>query len=320
MKRQRSLSRPAARKAPLLQIELLGEPRVSVGRTPLRRLRSRKGIELLALLCLHHDREVERSRVAGTLWPDVAEERAGESLRASLHDLRRALGSTGQRIRSIGRTHLCFDTRGVKIDVVDFDRGIRGRAREVERALALHAGVLLQGYDAEWMAPERGARAHAVASALEKLGVECAERGEYEEAVAYLERLVEVEPLRETAQRALMRAYASLGRYADAVRTYQTLREGLDEGSKMSPSPETTELYRELRASARRTAAGVERLLAPPGGSRPERMEPQKTLVLVGLARLGTHEVPIQLALQVPQSLPRGELIIESCRPISGGR
>src|SRR5690349_13667057 len=75
-----------------LHVRLLGPFEAGLYGNPLPRLPSRKGLWLLALLALRHGREVERSWLAGVLWPDSSEAAALASLRNSLKDLRRALG------------------------------------------------------------------------------------------------------------------------------------------------------------------------------------------------------------------------------------
>src|SRR5438094_7507290 len=81
-----------------LEMRLFGPMEVWVGGCPLPRLRTRKGLWLLALLALRGGREVDRGWLVGTLWPDDDEPNARHSLRQSLHDLRRALGPEAFRL------------------------------------------------------------------------------------------------------------------------------------------------------------------------------------------------------------------------------
>src|SRR5437773_1914867 len=64
---------PGGGAPPGLELRLFGPMEVRIGSTPLPRLRSRKGLWLLALLALRAGREVERGWLAGTLWPDDGE-------------------------------------------------------------------------------------------------------------------------------------------------------------------------------------------------------------------------------------------------------
>src|SRR5262249_43365805 len=79
---------PPGEAASSLEIRLFGLMEVRTGSRPLPRLRTRKGLWLLALLALRDGRDVERDWLAGTLWPEVSDADARRSLRQSLHDLR----------------------------------------------------------------------------------------------------------------------------------------------------------------------------------------------------------------------------------------
>jgi len=70
-----------------LEIRLFGPPSVQIGGEPLPRLKTRKGLWLLALLALRHGRDVDRVWLAGTLWPDADEAISLTYLRQTLTDL-----------------------------------------------------------------------------------------------------------------------------------------------------------------------------------------------------------------------------------------
>src|SRR5438105_13183781 len=100
-----------------LEIRLFGPMEVRIGPLPLPRLRSRKGLWLLALLALRAGRDVERDWLAGILWPECDETDARRSLRQSLHDLRLSLGSEAWRLTSEAPRMLRLDVRGASVDV-----------------------------------------------------------------------------------------------------------------------------------------------------------------------------------------------------------
>src|SRR3954453_5315475 len=108
------------------RVRLFGNFEAQVHGRPFRRLRTRRGQWLLVLLVLRHGREVERSWLAGTLWPDSPEPQSLLSLRTSLKDLRRALGSEAGRLRSPTTRSLCLDLSGAHTDVVSFDQATAG--------------------------------------------------------------------------------------------------------------------------------------------------------------------------------------------------
>src|SRR5262245_50628414 len=83
-----------------LHLRLLGPFEAAAGGKRITGWRSRKTPLLLALLTLRHGREVERSWLAGTLWPDSPEQSAYGNLRTELNSLRTALGSEAYRLQS----------------------------------------------------------------------------------------------------------------------------------------------------------------------------------------------------------------------------
>src|ERR671930_324121 len=92
----------------LFAISLFGPFQVQQHGKPIEGLRSRKGHQLLALLVLRHGAEVERSWLAGVLWPERSEPQALASLRNSLKELRRALADAADRLLSPTSRTLAF--------------------------------------------------------------------------------------------------------------------------------------------------------------------------------------------------------------------
>src|SRR2546425_1428830 len=95
-----------------LTLHLFGPFELQVNGQPVLRLRSRKGQLLLALLALRAGYEVERSWLAGTLWPDSPESAALANLRSSLKELRQALDAEADRLCSPTSRTLCLDLSG----------------------------------------------------------------------------------------------------------------------------------------------------------------------------------------------------------------
>jgi DNA-binding SARP family transcriptional activator len=239
-----------------LTLRLFGPFEARLHGQALPRLHSRKGQWLLALLTLRHGCEVSRAWLAGTLWPDSPEEAAYASLRNSLKDLRRALGTEAGRLRAPTPRTLALDLQEVDADVLAFDQAIaQGEEGALELAVHLCRGPLLEGCVEEWVLPERHTREQACLAALETLAARALERGDPSAAERHLRQAVTLDPLRETAQRALMQALATAGSYAAAVQVYRELRLRLHRELTTAPDPETQLLYQQLRTEARRKAA-----------------------------------------------------------------
>jgi class 3 adenylate cyclase/tetratricopeptide (TPR) repeat protein len=247
-------SRPDGTGASLI-LRLFGPSEIRLNGKPLPRLRTRKERWLLALLALRHGAEVERQWLAGMLWPESI---SGQTLRNTLADLRRVLGPDAARLRSPTPRTLSLDLRGADVDVIAFDRAIaRGDTAALEEAVSLYRGPLLEECAEEWVLQERQQREHDYLDALERLASQSLEAGDPASAEGYLRRAGAVDPLRESVQRARMRALAAGSNHAGLLQCYRDFRLLLHRELNTEPDPETQALFRRLRDQARQTAAAV---------------------------------------------------------------
>src|SRR5262245_24156722 len=152
---------------PFVEFRLFGPLDVLIDGQPLPRLRSRKGRWLLGLLAMRGGREIERSWLAGTMWPDKPEPQAYGRLRTALIDLRCALGAASDCITNPTSRALLLDISPARIDVLEFDSFVeRGDLESFKNAVSLYRGPLMEGCAEEWILPERDAREQAYIRAL----------------------------------------------------------------------------------------------------------------------------------------------------------
>jgi serine/threonine-protein kinase len=251
--------------APLV-IRLLGPFEAYLHGLPLRRLHSRKEDWLLALLALRHGGShssasgthddpdpglgtpVERAWVAGLLWPDSATSQSFAYLRNTLTDLRRALGPEVHRLRSPTPRTLCLDLSGADVDVFRFDAAVaRGDLASLEAAVSVYRGALLEGCTEEWVFREREAREQSYLGALERMAEHALVCGDLAAAERHLRLAAATDPLRESAQRGLMKVLAAGGNCAGAMQVFRELRERLHQEINTSPDPETRALFQQIR-------------------------------------------------------------------------
>src|SRR5579871_2266346 len=218
-----------------LSISLLGPYHVLVEGQAIAPRHSRKEQWLLALLTLRHGRVVERDWLAGTLWPESYRSRAL---------LRETLGSQAPRLSSPTAQTLHLDLEGAEADVVAFEAALRrGDPPSLEAAIALYRGALLEGCTEEWISLERQAREQAYIQALETLAAQALTGDAPGKAAGYLQRVVAVDPLRESAQRSLMQALAAHGDYPAAIQVYRELCLLLNRELQCAPDAATTALF-----------------------------------------------------------------------------
>jgi predicted ATPase/DNA-binding SARP family transcriptional activator len=309
-----------------LTITLFGPLSVLVDGKPLT-LRSRKAQWLLALLALRHGRPVEREWLARTLWPDFDQTQAYANLRPTLSELRKALGSEGERIQAPNRHSLLMDLTDAEVDILRFDAAIaRKTPAGLQQAVALYRGPLLEGIAEDWVAQDREVRAHACLRALHTLAETAVTAGEHATAIGHWHRAIVLDPLGEAARRGLMTSFAATGDINAALEVYREFATSLREDDpRATPSEETTALYRQLRERARQEAAATETAPVTPQvsgylphaltelvGRDDERLEVAEALhrsrlvTLTGPGGIGKTRLALAVVGEVVQEFPDG--------------
>ncbi len=276
-----------------LALHLFGPMDVRVAGQPLPRLRSRKGLWLLALLALRAGGDIERDWLAETLWPDCHQSDAKRSLRQSLHDLRAALGNEAVRLTSQTPRTLRLDVspgaNGIWIDLHFFDAAMDRRKSRLpdalENATRLYRGPLLEDCVDDWVLDARRQREMHYVSALETLASAASATSGFSASADYLRRAVSVAPLREDLQRALMESLAVSGNLPAALLVYRQFRARLWQETASEPDAQTTAHYRKLRDEARKAARIDTPRTQPDASPAAETLQanlPQPRTLLVG--------------------------------------
>lgn len=253
--------------SPALRIRLLGDLEIRLGGEVLPPLESARAASLLAYLLLHRDTPQPRQRLAFLLWPDSTEAQARTNLRHLLHLLRRALPDADRWLDVTPRTLQWRPEAPVWLDLDTFEEAITRAVREegdialasLREAVDVYRGYLLAGHDDEWLLGERERLRLLYLDALEGLARLLEARGELAEGVAYAERLLRIEPLREETYRLLMRLHDARGDRARALRVYHLCEATLERELGVGPSKPTREAYEALLQAR-------EALAAPPAG------------------------------------------------------
>jgi predicted ATPase/DNA-binding SARP family transcriptional activator len=237
---------------PPLTIHLFGPLRVLLQGEPLPRVRTRSVEWLLALLVLRHSHAVERSWLAGTLWPESTQSQALKNLRNDLMYLRTALGPESERLQSPTRDTLTLDLDGTDVDVLRFDAAIEaGDEASLCCAVTLHTEPLLDGCYEAWASTERDTREQACLAALETLADAAHRRGDFAGTLGFLRRAEAMDPLSDSTQRHLMRVLADSGDAPAALIAYREHRIRLHREMNVEPDEKTTRLFQQIRAHVR---------------------------------------------------------------------
>jgi TolB-like protein/Tfp pilus assembly protein PilF len=217
-------------------------------------LPGQKDRALLAILALSPGAVHSRDKLASLLWGERGDQQARDSLKHGLTRLRQCLQPVTPAPIVADRQSVRLDAAGVTSDVATFERLLGGGTQEtLEQAIALYRGDLLDGIGLrdpafeDWLLVERQRLRHRAEGALTELIVQSLATGALERAAAAARRLLSLDPLRESACRALMQTHAERGETAQALKVYETLRDRLHRELAVKPEAETTRLYESIR-------------------------------------------------------------------------
>lgn len=217
-----------------VRLRLLGAPRLELPDGTARAL-ERRGAALLAMLALHGP--TPRARAAATIWPDVEDSRAGNSLRQRMFKLRQAAGRdviVPGRLLTLASDivhDLAPPLPRLELDPDSCQGGLLGDLDFSDCSdLDAWVGVARQ----RWR-DEVGRSLAALSSRLEG-------EGRIAAALRLAERLIEIEPIQEHAHRRVMRLHYLRGDRAAALAAFDRCRVVLRGELGVLPDRETQAL------------------------------------------------------------------------------
>jgi adenylate cyclase len=227
----------------------------------------RKAMALLAILAAQGG--TSRDRLMALLWPDVNEARARNSLKQTVHLVRRRLGSQDL---ILGATDLRLDPRQIESDVAAFTAALRDG--EPRAAVAHYGGPFLDGVHVggagefeRWAVERRTQLARQHLDALEQLAAAAEDAGEAVEAVTWWRQAQAADPLNSRIAVRAMLALEAAGDRAGALRHAAVHAALFREDLEMAPDPAVTDLADELRVRPPPAAPGRH---PPPAPAEPE--------------------------------------------------
>jgi DNA-binding SARP family transcriptional activator/pimeloyl-ACP methyl ester carboxylesterase len=211
----------------------------------------RKTRALLGFLVVEADRWHQRDRLTGLLWADRAETQARNSLNQALYEIRKLETAAGvilieretDRVRLVGTE---IDT-----DLSEFQASLKA---DKSQAATKHVGNLLRGLEStgsdfdNWLTTKRQQFRTLLDSALTDLVSMAINGGDAGAGIAGARRLIELDPLDETATRSLMVLLARTGKRAEAIRTYRACAKNLQEELGIEPDPATQSVLEEIQS------------------------------------------------------------------------
>ena len=251
-----------------LKIHLFGKFSVSSDGRVLERLEASKAQELLCYLLVNRARPHPRETLAALLWGDSPTEKSKKYLRQALWHLQSVLDPQPAAGSCERAPVLCAEHDWVRLnaganvwlDVDSFERafalarGERGAQLsagvrdELDAAVELYRGDLLEGWYQDWCLFERERLQNMYLLMLDKLLGYCEAHGECEAGQRYGALILRHDRARESTHRQLMRLHSRAGDRTAALRQYERCAAALREELGVEPDRRTAELRRQIRS------------------------------------------------------------------------
>ena len=232
-----------------VRLSMLGSFDLRVRNQPVRGL-SVGSQRLLVFLALN-DRPVTRSAVAGTMWPEVSEARAGLSLRSAL-----------TRLDPATRDAILIASAGLALEGdVEVDlhnaqllarRLIAGQPEPSDLSLEVIGTLsheLLPDWSDDWVVAEAEDWKQLRMSALESLALLLIEDNRLGEAASAARAAIRVDPLRESGYVALVKVHLAKGDQSEALRVFDRYAELLSAALGLEPTDNLRDLIASLRTN-----------------------------------------------------------------------
>ena len=211
-----------------------------------------KRVALLVYLCLQKPRGLHRrDTLVALFWPDSDQAHARNSLRNSIHALRRGIGEDAFELR--GDEEIGVRESILWCDAIAFED--LARASRVDEAIELYRGDLLPGFFVDaappferWLEDQR----HRLRMLAAKAARAAAQRREAEnrvtDAISSAQRAVQLSSSDERIVRGLIELLLRAGDRSEAVRVYEEFARHLASEFQTVPAKETTALLYSSRA------------------------------------------------------------------------
>ncbi len=239
----------------MLEIRTLGGFSLSLDGRVIQDMGSRKAEALLVYLAVEgglHNRSV----LASLLWPECSQVQAATSLRVALTVLRRHLADHLDITRETARIK---PGARLYLDLVDLQEKLA--SGKIEQAIEIYQGDFLQGFhlhDAagfeEWARWEADRARSPLLKALHTAADTAMTDGEYVCGIGYLHRLLELDPLDESAHEKCMLLLALDGQRGAALAQYERCRVIFKEELDAPPSLDVERLYQKILRGEKLTA------------------------------------------------------------------
>ncbi len=212
----------------------------------------KKPVEMIKSLIAAGGTNVSAASVADELWPDADGDLARKSFDVTLSRLRRLfdkdiiLSGAGQL--SINKGYCLVDSMMLSGIIEQAGKAPAGQIDGLcEKALILYKGHFLPDDTAlAWTVHRREMLKNGLLRIVLQAGRDAEQAGDWEKAIGYYERGLDIDPMAEEFYQHLMSCFRKLGRTAAVVNAYHRCSEILFKHLGIKPSARTNAIYSSL--------------------------------------------------------------------------
>ena len=236
-------------------VSMLGAMRVEQDGQPISKFRSKKALALLGYLIIAKQ-PVPRTRLAYLFWGEDDEQRARGELRRTLSNLTSLLPGC----LVIDKTSAAFrPAEDCTIDLWRFEQLTTQSSVDsltLSEAAELYRGEIMEGLYLDdcpefenWLLTIREQHQQQYITILNTLTQHYIHIGEYHNALRYVTRTLESDPLSENVQQQMMLLLARTGQWNAALAQYEAGARLLASELGVTPTEETTALYQRIKTA-----------------------------------------------------------------------
>ncbi|WP_417668833.1 BTAD domain-containing putative transcriptional regulator [Roseibium sp.] len=237
-----------------LYLNILGTPELLDDAGAPAAVSTRKSLALLAYLMRTPERRAPREQIADILWSNAPREKAIQSLRQAVRQLRKIEIATGVTFLEAGKIDLGICDQGLVSDIEQVSAFVAsGGAAGLEAATALLRGPFLNGYDSldtvfsDWLIVER----QRITSDLTSKALKAVDGLAAADDTAGVEAgcgvLLSLDGTCEYAHRLLIKTYLATGRQVEAQQQMKRCEAELRAFLDAEPDVETLQLFEQTK-------------------------------------------------------------------------
>jgi DNA-binding SARP family transcriptional activator len=246
----------------MLEVKLFGKGEVTCNNQSMSGSPSHLPFMLLSYLILNRVSPQNREHIAAYFWPDLPPQTARKCLRNAIWRLRLGFREVGANFDDFFDTddeYVTFIRSSEwSIDIEIFENAINScrdipgnqllasHISQLESAVALYTGDLLEGVFEDWCLSERERLRLLALNALFKLMQYHGQAGNFEKGLAYGQQILHFDNTRENVHRQMMRLFWLAGDRNAAIAQYQRCCQILRDELGVKPMKQTSLLYEKL--------------------------------------------------------------------------